>query len=58
MEIDKAKIQQLAGEKLAEGVIKNRKGELSIIPGFDGEYGKVSLWEKGSEETPQLLLEF
>jgi uncharacterized protein (TIGR00375 family) len=60
MEKDLTEIEKVSNERVAEGVLKNRKGELSIIPGFDGEYGKVSLWEEHEIEhvTPQLSLEF
>lgn len=58
MEKDPAEIGQVAGEKIAEGISKNRKGDLSIVPGFDGEYGKVTLWEETETHTPQLPLEF
>lgn len=31
---------------VAEGIRRVRQGEIKIIPGFDGEYGKVTIWEK------------
>ncbi len=43
----KTKIEEIvkaAGEKLAEGVIRVRSGEIRINPGFDGEYGTVRIW--------------
>lgn len=49
-------IQRIAGEKIAEGVAKVRGGDLSIAPGFDGEYGKVSLWEPEEKAAAQLTL--
>lgn len=41
-------IRKVAGERIAEGVLKVRKGDIVIEPGFDGEYGKVKIW---SEDT-------
>lgn len=43
-------IRKLAGSKVAEGVEKVRNRDISIIPGFDGEYGKVSIWNKDSDK--------
>lgn len=37
-------IKKVAGEKIAEGVRRVRAGELSIEPGYDGEYGKVRIF--------------
>lgn len=44
---------------VAEGIIKMRDGRLSIKPGFDGEYGIISIFgegTKGSESEKQLSL--
>lgn len=38
------------GEKLAEAISKMRKGDIHISPGFDGEYGKVKIFDSGEEE--------
>lgn len=37
-------------EKIAEGIAKVRAGDIVILPGFDGEYGKVKIWQKKVEE--------
>lgn len=42
-------IEKCAGWKIAEGVRKVRAGEIAIDPGYDGEYGKVAIWNE--EET-------
>ena len=33
-------------EKLIEFILLNRRGKIQIDPGFDGEYGKITLKEK------------
>ena len=33
----------VAGERVAEGVGRARRGEVSVAPGYDGVYGRVSL---------------
>ena len=37
-------IERAGGERVAEGLERVRRGEVSISPGYDGEYGKVSVW--------------
>lgn len=38
------------GEDIAGGIQKVRSRDISIIPGFDGEYGKVSIWNKEEKQ--------
>jgi PHP family Zn ribbon phosphoesterase len=45
-----AGIERVAGERTAEGVDRVRRGEIAIEPGFDGRYGKVTVWP---ERRPQ-----
>lgn len=44
------KINSLFGKKMREGIEKNRKGEITIEPGFDGQYGTVKIWEKEEKD--------
>ena len=37
-------IEAAAGERVAEGVMRARTGQVTIDPGYDGVYGKVRLW--------------
>ena len=39
-----AEIERVGGERVADGIARVRRGEVSIAPGYDGEYGKVSVW--------------
>ncbi|MDP3941824.1 MAG: endonuclease Q family protein [bacterium] len=53
-----------SGEKVAEGVRRVRGGSILIDPGYDGEYGKVAIWQDNEAKTdpstltPQLTLDF
>ncbi len=52
-------IEKLVGRKIAAGIKKVRTGDISIMPGFDGEYGKVKIWpgstlDSNVEEEPSL----
>jgi uncharacterized protein (TIGR00375 family) len=45
----KISIQDLtksSSEKIAEGIEKVRSGDIIIDPGYDGEYGKVRIWNR------------
>ena len=61
--VDVAEIAKVSGSKVAEGVDKDRKGDLVIDPGYDGVYGVVKIWDdKGNqvdqmeEKAPQMSL--
>ncbi len=43
-------IQRHAGALVAEGIRRLRAGLVEVSPGFDGEYGKVKLFDKGEAE--------
>lgn len=38
-------IQRVGGERLAQGVRRLRSGQIDIVPGYDGEYGKIRLFD-------------
>ena len=37
-------VAKVAGERVAEGVDKVRRGDILIEPGYDGQYGTVRVW--------------
>ena len=39
-------IDRAADERVADGVARVRRGEVSIEPGFDGRYGSVKVWSE------------
>ena len=45
-------IRKTAGPLIAEGIDRLRKGNVSRTPGFDGEYGKISLLTKEEYQQP------
>jgi uncharacterized protein (TIGR00375 family) len=45
-------ISGIAGETVAEGVKRMREGKVSIIPGYDGEFGTVSVFTEQQEHHP------
>jgi len=46
-------IAGIAGERIAQGIEKVRKGDILIDPGYDGVFGVVKIWKEG-EEKPLL----
>ena len=44
MEAPLSDLTKTAGEKIAEGVERVRRGDVYIEPGYDGQFGKVSVW--------------
>ncbi len=47
-------IQHIGGERLSHAIAKVRKGNISIRPGFDGEFGKISIWNKDEVRPPSV----
>jgi uncharacterized protein (TIGR00375 family) len=46
-------IKKIASPKVYEGIMRVRKGELKIVPGYDGVYGRISIFPKeGEAEKP------
>ena len=45
-----ADIARVAGERVATGIDKVRKGDIVIDPGYDGVFGVVKLWREGEEK--------
>jgi len=44
-------IEKVSSKKIADGVRKVREGNIVIDPGFDGEFGKVTIWNEEEEKT-------
>ena len=42
-------IASVAGERVAEGVDRVRRGDISIQPGYDGLFGQVKVWPDPSD---------
>ncbi|MBI3984953.1 MAG: DNA helicase UvrD [Candidatus Levybacteria bacterium] len=47
-------IKKEAGERVAEGVGKVRRGDIVIEPGYDGVYGVVKIWNDEPQKNEQI----
>ncbi len=45
---DASDVEAVAGDRIADGVMRARLGQVRVRPGFDGEYGSVQLWDDDS----------
>lgn len=53
LDMPEAELRTIAGDKTAEAVIKVRNGDLKILPGYDGEYGKVKIFNGVERPAPK-----
>ena len=54
-ETTRSEIDRLSGERVAEGVIRARAGDISIEPGYDGLYGTVKVFSDNDGATGDVL---
>lgn len=46
-------IKKTAGALIAEGIKRVREGKVHIAPGYDGEYGKISIFTQDERQTTE-----
>ncbi len=51
LDIPLQEIATVGGERLAEGIGRMRRGEVTVVPGYDGEYGRIRVFEEEGKET-------
>ena len=52
MEASKDALTKVADEKIAEAIIRVRDGKAKVIPGYDGVYGKLIIFEEKFDGEP------
>ncbi|MCX7715811.1 MAG: endonuclease Q family protein [Endomicrobia bacterium] len=51
LDLSEEELRKKVNPRIVEGIIKVRNGEVDILPGYDGEYGKISIRWSGFTET-------
>jgi len=54
MDADYGELKRVTSEDIASGIIAVREGRVELIPGYDGEYGKIKVLKGEKEKTASL----
>ncbi|MEM3030465.1 MAG: endonuclease Q family protein [Candidatus Micrarchaeia archaeon] len=54
LEGDRKRIEEVAGERVAEGIARAREGRVRLAPGYDGVYGEIDIFAEPAQGTPTL----
>ncbi len=58
LEIPEEDLRRSLPERVAEGIVRVRKGEVKIAPGYDGVYGKIEIFGKEERKPDKQLTLF
>ena len=50
LDIEKEELSRYAHPKVSEGVMRVREGKFNIVPGYDGVFGKIKIFEESKEQ--------
>lgn len=53
--MNEKEIMENLPERIARGIINVRNGDIEVLPGYDGEYGKVKVFKEGDVTTDKQM---
>ncbi len=56
MDLPEERLRKNLSPKVADGILKVRKGQVEILPGYDGEYGQVKIFQEGEQPVSEKQL--
>lgn len=51
LDMDADELEEAAGQRLASAIMKVRSGNISVSPGYDGEFGRISIFGPSEERA-------
>jgi uncharacterized protein (TIGR00375 family) len=51
IDLPEAELYRITDRKVAEGILRVREGKINITPGYDGVYGKISIFPEKPTDT-------
>jgi PHP family Zn ribbon phosphoesterase len=53
LDAEKAALQEVVEAQVADAILRVRAGSVTVVPGFDGVYGKLVLGETVAADVPR-----
>jgi uncharacterized protein (TIGR00375 family) len=51
IDASKEALSEVVDEKIAEAIVRVREGRVSVVPGYDGVYGRLMIFEEAAEKS-------